>query len=98
MAGESLVAERRETALQAERHTRAVEQNAGLEAFAKDTRRLQQVDEADRPFERNGMERDERLFTRQRLHVFEFLVLVIDQEVALLVGWQCHGGHERSSL
>ena len=39
------------------------------------------------------MKSDERLFTGFGLHVFEDLLFVVDQKVALLMGWLRHGWH-----
>src|SRR3954470_12368477 len=61
MPRERGIPERREAALHAQRDARPVEQHRGLESLALQTRRLQQVDEADRTFERDGVEGDERL-------------------------------------
>ena len=85
-AGKRLVAKLGEAALDAKRDARAVKQDRGLEPFPLKPRRLQQIDEADRAFERDGVKGDERLFARLRLDVLEYLLLVIDEEVALLVG------------
>ena len=69
-----LVAELREAALHAERDAGAVKQDRGLEALAHQARGLQQVDEADRAFEGDGVERDQRLFAGLGFHVLENLL------------------------
>ena len=86
MAGERLVAELGEAALHAERDAGSVEQDRGLEAFAHQARRLQQVDETDRAFEGDGVEGDQRFLAGLGFDVFEYLLLVIDEIVALLMG------------
>lgn len=82
----------------AERHTRAVEQHRRLEALALQARRLQQVHEADRSFERNRVECHERLLARFRLDVFEYFFLVIDEEISFLVQRLIDCGHSTLRL
>ncbi len=92
-AGKGLVAELRKTALNAQGHARAIEQNRRLEAFALEPQRLQDIDETDGAFEGDGVECDQRLLARLGFDVFEHLLFVIDQIVALLVGRHGHSGH-----
>ena len=56
-----------------------------VEAFAQDACGLQQVDEADRALESDGVEGDEGLFARHRLYVFELLVLVVDEVITFFI-------------
>jgi hypothetical protein len=85
VAGEGLVAQRGKAALHAQRHAGAVQQDRGLEALALQPRGLQQVDEADRAFEGDGVEGDERLLAGFGLDVGEDLLFVVDEELAFLV-------------
>ncbi|MNM89712.1 hypothetical protein D3C81_1019460 [compost metagenome] len=93
MPRERFVAERGESALQPERDAGPIEQNRRLESLALQSRGLKHVDEANGSFERHRMERDERLLARLGLHVFEHLLLVVDQEVAFLVCGLVDCGH-----
>jgi hypothetical protein len=92
--GKGLVAERREAALHAERDAGAVQQDGGLEALALQARGLQQVDEADRAFEGDGVEGDERFLARFGLNVFEDLLFVVDEVFACGVRGFEDFGHE----
>ncbi len=64
-----------------------------LEALALQAERLQHVDEADRAFESDGMERDQGLFARCGFDVLEDLFFVVDQEVTFLMSGRGHGRH-----
>jgi hypothetical protein len=77
----------------AERHAGPIEQDRGLEPFALEPQRLEDVDETDGAFEGHGMERHECLLARRGFDVLEDLLFVIDQIVALLVGRHGHGRH-----
>src|SRR3984957_298679 len=85
-AWERFVADFGKAALDAEGDAWPVEQNGGLEAFALKAGRLKQVDEADRAFEGDRVERHEGLFPGLRLDVLENLFLIVDEGVAFLVG------------
>src|SRR5580658_957812 len=85
MPGERFVAERREAALQAERHAGAIEQHRGLESLAQQPRRLQQVHQSDRSFESDGVKGHERFLARLGLDVLEDLLLIVDEVIAFLV-------------
>ncbi len=78
MAGEGFVAELRKAALHAQRDARAVKENRGLETLAQEPGRLKQVHQTDRTFEGDGVEGDQRLLARLRLHVLKDLFLVVD--------------------
>ena len=91
--GERLGRELRKAPLDAEQHARPIQEDARLEPLPHQARGLQHVHEADRPLERHGMEGDERLLSGLGLHVFEYLLLVVDEEIAFLVLGQCDGGH-----
>ena len=85
VAREGIVAETREATLHAERDAWAVEKDRRLETLAKQAGRLQQVHEADGTLEGDSVKRDEGFFPRFGLHVLEHLLLVVDEEIALLV-------------
>lgn len=87
MAWESFGAEGGEPALHAEHHPRAVQQDGGGETFALQTGGLQHIDEADRTFESDGVERHQRLLPRLGFYVLKDFLFIIDQEITGLVGW-----------
>jgi hypothetical protein len=93
MPRERLVAKGRKTALNAERHAGAVQQNRGLEPFAQQAFRLQQIHQADRPLEGHGVKGDQRLLARLRLDVLEHFFFIVDEEVALFVGGVLNSRH-----
>src|SRR5258708_4657900 len=72
-------------ALDAQKNTRPVQEDARFESFSHEPRGLQHVDEANRALEGHGMEGDERLLSRCRFDVLENLLFVVDEVVALFV-------------
>ena len=54
---------------------------------------LEQVDQADRALEGNGVEGDQGLFARLGFDILEDLLLVIDEKIAFRMGGVRDGGH-----
>ena len=85
-------------ALDAQEHARPVQQHARLEALAHEARGLEHVHEADRAFEGDRVECDERLLSRACFDVLEDLLLIVDEKIAFLVLCFFDGGHAFVSL
>src|SRR5580692_2110605 len=93
-AWEGFIANLRKAALYAKGDAWPVEENGGLEAFAEKAGRLKQVDEADRAFEGDRVERHEGFLAGLRLDVLENLFLIVDEGVAFLVSRVGNGWHD----
>jgi putative flavoprotein involved in K+ transport len=94
MAVEGRVAELGKTALNAESDARTIEQDRGFKPFVDQTTRLQQIDQADGSFKGHGVKSNQRFFTRFGFDIGEHLLLVVDEEIARLIGRTADSRHE----
>ena len=93
MAWKGRVTERRKAALNAQGHTRPVEQDRGLIPFAVQAYGIENIDQPNRPLEGHGMKADQRFLARLGLHVFENLLFVIDEKIAVFMFFHGYCGH-----
>src|ERR1700751_2725392 len=82
MPWKCFVAERRESALEPERNAGAVKKDGSVVSFAEQACSGQGVDDADRPFERDGVKRDERFFTWIGFDVWKDFLFVVYEKIS----------------
>src|SRR6266567_4164302 len=92
-AREGFVADLRKAALDTERDTGTVKQNRSLKTLPLQPQRLENIDEADGAFERDGVEGDECLLTGLCFDVLENLLFIVDKKVTLLTRGHVHCWH-----
>src|SRR5271165_6685196 len=90
---ERFVPESRESSLNAECDSRAVEQDRGFEPLPEEAGCCQGVYQADRSFEGNRMKRYQRLFPRLGFDILEYLLFVIDEIISFFMSCCCYCGH-----
>ena len=92
-AGEGLVADLGEAALDAEGDAGSIQEDGRFIAFARESDRLEDVHEANGALERDGVESDESLLAGFGFDILEDLFLVVYEEIAFLVCGRCYGCH-----